>query len=216
MNDDINFDEILNKYRQDPYNYVEVITPHTGVVRYNVQEGSEVKGPSGTWHQVPGTLLYVITRERNPKPIHSQSNGVVSSIRDELEGRFVEAGEKIITIRHPLKKREIIEEILQNILYLFKAPEKAKYFFSLDIQSRIDKHGERGVFVEPGDEIITMSLMKRETAVYYSGDPGIIHSVYFQPGISVEQDKPLIGVCSPEKLPLIQEIINHVKAEWKE
>ena len=216
MNNDINFDEIIDKYRQDPYEYVEITTPHTGVIRYKVKEGSEVKGLSGTWRHLPGTLLYVVTRERNPKPIHSSTNGVISAIRDDLEGKFVEAGEKIMTIRHPLKKREIIENILQKILYLFRAPEKAKYFFSLDVQSRIEKHGERNVVIEPGDEIITMSLMKRETPVYYTGDPGIIHSVYFSHGVSVEQNEPLIGVCPPDKLPLIQEIIAHVKAEWKE
>ncbi|NIQ09754.1 MAG: hypothetical protein GWO08_06480, partial [Gammaproteobacteria bacterium] len=85
------------------------------------------------WHHHPGTLLYIINREKNPKPIYSLTNGVVASLRRELEGEFVEAGEKLMTIQHPLKKREIIEGILQNVLYLFKAPEKAKYFFSLDI-----------------------------------------------------------------------------------
>lgn len=215
MDNNIDFDEIINNYRQDPYEYVDLITPHTGVVRFKVKEGEEVQGISGTWNHIPGSLLYIVTRERNPKPIHSPTNGVVSTIRNDLDGKFVEAGEKILTIRHPLKKREVIEGILQRILSLFKAPEKAKYFFSLDVQSRVDKHGERSVVIEPGDEIITMSLMKRDTPVYYTGEPGIIHSVYFKPGISVNQGEPLIGVCSPDKLPLIQDIINHVKAEWK-
>jgi hypothetical protein len=59
-----------------------------------------------------------------------------------------------------------------------------------------------------------MSLMKRDTPIYYTGEPGIIHSVYFKPGVSVNQGEPLIGVCAKEKLPLIQKIITHVKAEW--
>jgi hypothetical protein len=211
---DINFEEIINKYRSDPYDYEEVLTPHTGRVTFKVGEGDTVDGPSGKWHHHPGTLLYILNRENNPKSMYSHTNGVVTSLREELEGHFVEAGEKLMTIKHPLKKREIIEGILQNVLYLFRAPEKAKYFFSLDIQARIEKQGEKAVYIQPGEEIITMSLMKRDTAIYYTGEPGIIHSVYFKPGVSVNQGDPLIGVCAKEKLPLIQKIITHVKAEW--
>jgi hypothetical protein len=214
MREEINFDEIISKYRSDPYDYVDILSPHTGKVKFKVSEGEEVQGPSGKWHHKPGSLLYVLNRENNPKPIHSHTNGLVSSLREDLEGHFVEAGEKLLTIKHPLKKREIIEGILQNVLYLFKAPEKAKYFFSLEIQSRIEKQGEKGVFIQPGDEIITMSLMKRDSPIFYDGEPGIIHSVYFKPGVSANQGEPLIGVCAQEKLPLIEKIITHVKAEW--
>jgi len=214
MHDDINFEEIINKYRSDPYDYQDIVTPHTGRVKFKVLEGQEVEGPSGKWNHHPGTLLYVLNRENNPKPMNSPTNGVVASLRDELEGDFVEAGEKLMTIKHPLKKREIIEGILQNVLYLFRAPEKAKYFFSLDVQARIEMQGEKAVFIKPGEEIITMSLMKRDTPIYYTGEEGIIHSVYFKPGVSVKQGEPLIGVCAREKLPLIQKIITHVKAEW--
>ena len=214
MHDEINFEEIINKYRSDPYDYQDIVTPHTGNVKFKVVEGQEVEGPSGKWNHHPGTLLYVLNRENNPKPMNSPTNGVVASLRDELEGDFVEAGEKLMTIKHPLKKREIIEGILQNVLYLFRAPEKAKYFFSLDVQARIEMQGEKAVFIKPGEEIITMSLMKRDTPIYYTGEEGIIHSVYFKPGVSVKQGEPLIGVCAREKLPLIQKIITHVKAEW--
>jgi hypothetical protein len=214
MYDDINFEEIINKYRSDPYDYEDVLTPHTGRVNFQVNEGNSVDGTSGKWHHHPGTLLYILNRENNPKPIYSHTNGVISSLREALEGHFVEAGEKLMTIKHPLKKREIIESILQNVLYLFRAPEKAKYFFSLEIQARIEKQGEKAVFIKPGEEIITMSLMKRDTPIYYDGEEGIIHSVYFKPGVSVNQGEPLIGVCARKKLHLIQKIITHVKAEW--
>ena len=30
MDQDINFDEVINKYRSDPYEYLDVVTPHTG------------------------------------------------------------------------------------------------------------------------------------------------------------------------------------------
>jgi len=138
----------------------------------------------------------------------------VSGIRSELEGQFVEAGEKLITIRHPLKKKEIIENILKEVLYLFRAPERAKYYFALDVQSRIEKKGVRAVTIEAGEEVLTMSLMKRDTPIYYTGEGGVIHSVYFTPGVSVNQGEPLLGICAPEKLPLIQKIITRVKADW--
>jgi len=215
MHDEIDYDAILSDYRSDPYDYLDVCSPHTGKVNFAVKKNSTVDGRGGKWHHIPGTLLYKITRERNPKGIHSHTNGLISFIRSELEGQFVEAGEKLLTIKHPLKKREIIEGILQKVLYLFRAPEKAKYFFSLDIQARLEKHGERGVSIETGEEIITMSLMKRDTPVYYDGKPGIIQSIYLRPGTTVEQGEPLIGVCATEQLPLIQKIITHVKAEWE-
>jgi hypothetical protein len=214
MSKEIDFDEILGKYRSDPYDYIDVCAVHTGRVQFKVVEGQEANAPAGEWLQIPGTALYEITRERNPKLIAAQTNGIVAEIRTELDGQFVEAGERLMTIKHPLKKKEIIEGILKEVLSLFSAPETAKYFFSLDVQSRIDKKGARAVTIEPGDEIITMSLMKRDTPVFYTGERGVIHSIYFKPGVSVRQGEPLIGICSPEKLPLIQKIITRVKADW--
>ena len=120
-----------------------------------------------------------------------------------------------MVIKHPLKKREIIDGILRKVLFQFRAPERAKYFFSLDLQARIEKYGQRGVSIKAGDEILTMSLMKRDIPVYYTGEPGIIHSVYFKPGVTMELDEPLIGICAQDKLPYIQKIITRVKAEWE-
>ena len=212
---EIHFDEIISRYRSDPYDYVDMCAIHTGKVRFLVEENSEVDGVSGEWKHLPGTPLYEINRERNPKIVTSQTNGTVSTIHHELDDNFVEAGEKLLTIRHPLKKKEIIESILQDVLYIFEAPERARYFFAMDIQSRIDQKGVRSVFIKPGDEIITMSLMKRDTPVYYTGEPGIIHSVYFKPGDSVDMGVPLIGVCAEDKLPVVQKVITRVKAEWE-
>ncbi len=211
---DIDFDDILSRYHADPYGYVDIHTIHTGQIRFNVSKDEDVEGTSGQWHHIPGTKLYVLHREGNDKITYSQTSGVVSSIRADLEGQFVEAGERVITIRYPLKKKEIIESLLHKVLEPFHAPERAKYFFSLDIQSRIEKFGQRSVTVNPGDEILTMSLMKRDTPIFYEGVPGIIHSVYFKPGVTVEQNEPLIGICSPDKLPIIKKIITRVKAEW--
>lgn len=215
MNQNIDFDAVLRKYRADPFEYVKLVTRHTGRVRFKVKEGDEVHGASGEWRHIPGSLLFMLSRERNNKPIHSFTNGVVSELRDDLEGNFVEADETVMTIKHPLTKREIIESILRKVLNNFNAPEKAKYFFPMEIQARIEKFGQRSISVRPGDEIFTMSLMKRDIPVRYTGEPGIIHSVYFKPGVSVEQGEPLIGICPPDTLPLIQKIITRVKAEWE-
>ncbi len=214
MSDRIDFDEILAKYKSDPYHYVDVFAPHTGRIKFQIQQGSEVDAPSGEWNHVPGTNLYEITRERNPKMVSALINGVVSFVRSESEGEFVEAGEKLLTIRHPLKKKEIIENILKEVLFLFPAPETAKYFFSMDIQSRLEKKGLKAVSISSGEEVFTMSLMKRDTPVHYHGDNGVIYSVYFKPGGTVEQGAPLIGVCPPDKLELIRKVITRVKAEW--
>lgn len=214
MSNEIDFDEILAKYRTDPYKYIDVCAPHTGVVNFRIDKGAAVEAPSGEWRHIQGTTLFEISRERNRKPVYSPMTGIVSELRGELAGCFVEAGELLMTIRHPLKKKDIIENILKDVLYLFLAPEKAKYFFALDIQSRIEKKGARSVTIKPGDEVFTMSLMKRDTPVYYAGEEGVIHSVYFEAGISVEQGAPLIGVCGSDKLPLIQKVITRVKAEW--
>lgn len=214
MSSEIHFDEILAKYRSDPYDYVDIVSPHTGVISFQAEKGTQVEAPSGEWQHIPGTVLFQVTRERNPKSVSAPINGVVSEIKAEFEGRFVEAGERLMTIRHPLKKKEIIENILKEVLFLFPAPETAKYFFALDIQARIEKKGARSVKIKPGDEVFTMSLMKRDTPVHYSGDEGVIHSIYFKPGVSLRQGEPLIGVCPTEKLPLIQKVITRVKAEW--
>ena len=215
MQDDIDFEDILSAYRSDPYDYKDIHTIHTGRIRFQVRKEENVDGPSGEWRHIPGSKLFILERERNPKPFHSPTNGVVSEIHTEMEGQFVEAGEKVMTIRHPLTKREIIDKILLQVLYPFKAPERAKYFFSLDIQAKIEKYGQRSVSIKPGDEILTMSLMKRDTPVYYEGDAGIIHSVYFQPGVSVQHGETLIGICPKDKIPLIEKIITRVKAEWE-
>jgi len=215
MHDDIDFDQIISQYRSDPYDYQEVRTPHTGVVKFKVRLDDDVDGVTGQWRHIPGTLLYALERERNVKPIYSEIKGSIAEINQDIEGKFVEAGEKILTIKYPLKKREIIDKILKNVLYVFKAPERAKFFFSMDIQARIDKFGQRSVSVKEGDEVLTMSLMKRDTPVYYEGEPGIIHSVYFKSGDSMDQGSPMIGICPEEKLPLIEKIITRVKAEWE-
>ena len=214
MQEDIDFDEIIRKYKEDPYHYVDIVTAHTGRIQFKAGEETPVEGFTGEWRHIPGTVLFELERERNVKQVQSTIKGLVSNVRTDLDNQFVEAGEKVMTIRHPLKKREIIDSILKKVLTMFCAPERAKYFFSLDVQAKIDQFGQRSVSVKPGDEFLTMSLMKRDTQVCYEGEPGIVHSVYFSPGDSIDRGEPMVGICPQEMLPLIQRIINRVKAEW--
>ena len=92
MSQEIDFDEILAKYRSDPYNYVDITAPHTGVVNFLVEKGNSVDAPSGEWSHIPGTPLFQITRERNEKTLNAPINGIVSEICIEFQGQFVEAG----------------------------------------------------------------------------------------------------------------------------
>lgn len=214
MKNEIDLDPLVTKYKSDPFDYVDVFAIHTGKVSLKVVEGQEVHAVSGEWQHIPGTELYEITRERNVKIITARTNGIVSSVNTRVDGQFVEAGERLLTIKHPRKKREIIEELLKDVLSIFMAPETAKYYFALDVQSRIEQVGVRAVTVEPGDEILTMSVMKRDSPLFYSGEGGIIHSLYFTPGVTVERGDPLVGICPPEKLARIDKIITRVRADW--
>lgn len=214
MPDEIDFAELIMQYKSDPYVFVDVCAVHSGRVSYKVVVGETVSAPGGKWQQVPGSHLYEITRERNPKIISSRTNGTVVNIYSEFDGRFVEAGEKLMTIKHPLTRQEIIDNILKKVLSIFPAPETARYFFTLDIQSRIKKKGARMASIESGEEILTMSLMKRDSSLYYNGESGVIYSIYFKPSISVQQGDPLIGVCTAEKLLMVNKIISRVQSEW--
>ena len=62
---DIHFDEIISRYRSDPFDYVDMYAVHAGRVKFLVEEGTEVEGPTGEWKHIPGSSLYEITREKN-------------------------------------------------------------------------------------------------------------------------------------------------------
>ena len=88
MSQEIDFDEILAKYRSDPYNYIDITAPHTGVVNFLVEKGAGVDAPSGEWSHIPGTALFQIIRERNEKAITAPINGIVSEIRIEFQDQI--------------------------------------------------------------------------------------------------------------------------------
>ena len=77
----------------------------------------------------PGPLLVTIERERNKKPIYAPMKGEVAALYEERAGQFVEAGTPLLRLRHYLSKEEVVAMILKKALHLFRAPERAKYYF---------------------------------------------------------------------------------------
>ncbi|HEC99933.1 MAG TPA: hypothetical protein ENN18_06090 [Proteobacteria bacterium] len=211
---EIDLDQLLIHYREDPYEDFLVETPNTGWVRFMADDGMKVAGPKGTWQHIPGTLLYVLERERNRIPIHAHINGTISDLQVNLNGKFVEANTYLMSIRHPMTKDEVINKILKQVLITFNAPERAKYFFPPEITYKLEKKKHGTVLVRPGEEILIMSLMKRDTPLIYNGEPGIIHTVYFQPNVTVNQGEPLLGICPPGKLNYIRKIVQKIQNEW--
>lgn len=208
---------LLEEMKASPYKVVEVRAPHTGAVEFEVAgPGEKVRGVSGTWRERPGTRLATLTRERNKKPVHAPLDGEIEQVFIEHDGGFVEEGTPLCTIRHYLTRDEVIEAILKQTLYLFHAPEQAKYYFVPEADVKVKNAGPQTVRVTEGMELFIVSRMKRETPLAYSGPDGIIYSVYFQHNESVEAGAPLIGVCPADQLALIQDVVNRVRSEWGE
>ena len=213
----INIKELLDEVKASPYREIVIAAPHTGVVEFaGLKKGDMVHGKGGDFLEKPGTLVAHLTREKNKKPITAPEKGEVESIRSELEGTFVEAGEPLLTIKHYLTRTEVIEMILQEALYLFRAPERAKYYFVPEVDQKLKVSGKRSVKVQEGMEMLIVSRMKRETPLSYSGPEGIIYSVYFSRGDNVDEGEPLIGVCPEDQLDAIQDVVARIQSEWEE
>ncbi len=213
----INVRELLEEIKASPYKMIEIVAPHTGHIEFVVNEpGGDVVGPSGTWNEKPGTLLAKIERERNVKPICAPEKGEVERIESQWAGTFVEAGTPLLTIRHFLTRKEVIDIILKKTLHLFKAPEKAKYYFVPEIDKKMRSSGKMSVAVHDGMELFIMSRMKRETGLPYTGPEGQIYAVYFKHNQNVDSGDPLIGVCPGDQLTMIQEVVARVRSEWDE
>ncbi|WP_456432540.1 hypothetical protein [Thermosulfuriphilus sp.] len=209
---DLEINRILERYRARPYQIFRVESPHTGrVVRLLVEEGQQVFGPSGRWGERPGSPLYELERERNLKLQRAEVEGTIVELRQELEGRFVEANEYILSIKHPLSRDEIIDLVLKEVLFVITAPERARYYFTSEIAQALEKGR---VSVSPGDEILIMSFMKRETPIIYQGEPGVIFKTYFRVNQIVEQGEPLLGIAPEDQLPYIEKIISRIRSEW--
>jgi len=209
--------KLLEQLKASPYEEIDITAPHTGQVSFaEIQPGDAVYGPKGTWKERPGTQLATLERERNPKAVCAPQQGVISDVRLELDGCFVEAGTRLVTIKHALTREEVLSRLLRQALHLFNAPERAKYYFSPDMDKKIRAGGARSVTVQEGMEVFIMSRMKRETSLAYSGPGGLIYEIYFKHTDNVDAGQPLIGVCPPDQLDAIEEVVMRVQAEWKE
>ncbi len=213
----IDVQTLLEELKSSPYKIVEITAPHTGVADFVVTEkDTKVHGPSGTWREKPGSVLVNLTREQAKLPIRAPLNGVIEELNIKANGQFVEAGTPLVTIRHFLTKEEALEAILKKALYLFPAPENAKYYFFPEIDAKIKASGIESVHVHEGKELFIVSRMKREAPLPYTGPQGIIYAVYFQHNTSVEAGSPLIGICPEDQLNLIQDVVTRVQNDWKE
>ncbi|MBU1001138.1 MAG: biotin attachment protein [Proteobacteria bacterium] len=213
----IDVKSLLDEMKASPFKMVEVVAPHTGVVKYVTTElGTCVFGPQGTWREKPGTLLAHLERERNKKPVHAPLKGEIEQVFKELDGTFVEAGTVLATIRHYLTKDEVIGAILKKTLYLFHAPEQAKYYFFPEVDTKIKAAGPQSVKVHDGMELFIVSRMKREAPLVYTGPTGMIYAVYLTHNESIEAGAPLIGVCPVDQLALIQDVVSRVQSEWED
>ncbi|WP_461209898.1 biotin attachment protein [Desulfocurvus sp. DL9XJH121] len=208
---------LLDEMKASPYKVVEVRAPHTGVVEFQASEpGTAVHGVSGNWRERPGTLLATLERERNKKPVYAPLDGEIEEVRGEFDGAFVEEGTLLCSIRHYLTREEVIAAILKKTLYLFHAPEQAKYYFVPEVDVKVKTAGPQTVRVADGMELFIVSRMKRETPLAYTGPEGMIYALYFKHNESVEAGAPLIGVCPEDQLSQIQDVVSRVQSEWEE
>ncbi|GFH62673.1 MAG: biotin-carboxy-carrier-protein [Candidatus Desulfovibrio kirbyi] len=213
----INISQLLDEIKSSPYNEIVISTPHTGKITFaDIKEGDCVLGPQGIWKHQPGTQLATLERERNFKPIFAPDKGEISLVHKKLEGLFAEAGTELVVLRHMLTRDEVQRMILQKALHLFRAPERAKYYFTPEADKKIRASETRTMTVRNGMELFIMSRMKREVPLHYSGPEGVIYEIYFKYNANLEIGAPLIGVCSPAHLPVIQDMIARVQTEWFE
>ncbi len=213
----LDISKLLEEIKQTPFDKVEIVSPWCGRVSFaDIKEEDPVAGPSGNWLEVPGTLLANVEREHNPKPVRAPEKGRIEIIHNELEGQFIEAGTPLLTLKHFLTKQEVIQIILKQALHLFNAPERAKYYFVPEVDVKIRAAGHRSVRIANGMDLFIMSRMKREAILPYSGPEGLIYSVYFSHNENVGAGEPLIGVCPEELMPIVEDVVARVQAEWEE
>lgn len=207
----------LDEIRQTPYEELVVRAPHTGRVRFFIKEtGVQVKGAEGPWQENQGTRLVAIERERNLRLVHAPETGEIVGFFKLKDGDFVQAGDPLLTIRHFLTRKEVIDRILQQALFLCRTPEKGRFYFTPDIDIKIKTRDCTSIHVCSGMEMFILSRMKRETLLPYIGPEGIIYATYFNSGDDLELNAPLIGICPHDQLEHIEEVIGRVRNEWNE
>lgn len=207
---------LLEEIKASPYVESSIKVPHCGVVSFNedLKPGAPLVGPQGLYKEKPGTLLASLERERAPKNINALEKGELVSVNSALAGQFVEAGTEIMRVRHFLSRKEVLDIILKEALHLFRAPEKAKYYFVPAVDVKVKNTGPKSVSVHDGMDLFIISRMKRETPLRYSGPDGVIYAVYFSVNQNPDVGEPLIGICPPSQVSQIEEVAMRVQTEW--
>lgn len=213
----IDISALLDEIKASPYRDIIIRAPHTGIINFaDIKPGQTAVGPCGQWKEKPGTRIAVLERERNPKPIYAPEKGEIASIQNDLEGKFVEAGQPLAVLRHMLTRKEVETILLKKALFLYRAPERAKYYFAPEVDKKIRAADAHSVTVREGMDILIMSRMKREAPLAYSGPTGVIYAIYFKYNENMDAGDPLIGVCPKDQVDSIQDVIMRVQTEWKE
>lgn len=208
--------KLLEEIQASPYAEIVITAPHSGTVTFaGLKAGSRVSGPRGEWKEKEGTLLATLERERNPRPIYAAEKGEVTLVHEELSGTFVQAGAELMRLRHYLSRDEVLAVILKKSLHLFLAPERAKYYFVPAIGVKVSVAGPKAISVHDGMDLFIMSRMKRESPLAYSGPEGVIYQVYFSHNDNVDAGQPLIGVCPPDMVSAIEDVVMRVQTEWR-
>ncbi|MDR2826324.1 MAG: biotin attachment protein [Deltaproteobacteria bacterium] len=209
---------LLEELKASPYVESSITVPHCGVLQFNndLKPGTKLTGPHGQWKELAGTLLASVDREHCIKNINAREKGELVMVNSELAGKFVEAGTQIMLVRHFMSREEVLQILLRHSLFLFNAPEKAKYYFVPHIDVKVKNTGAQSVSVHDGMELFIISRMKRETILRYTGPDGVIYAVYFDSKQNVASGQPLIGVCPPAQVSQIEEVFMRVQTEWPE
>ena len=209
---------LLDEIKASPYQESSILAPHSGVLSLSpdLAPGSRVQGPHGPLKEKPGTLLACLEREHNRKEIRAPENCEIVSCNLEASGTFVEAGTVLARARHKLSREEVLQILLKKALFLFLAPEKARYYFIPQVDLKVKNSPPKSVSVYNGMDLFIISRMKRESSLSYSGPDGVIYAVYFSFNSNMEAGSPLIGVCPPDMVRQIEEVSLRVQTEWQE
>ncbi len=208
-------EDIIAEYKRNPYQVFTISTPHTGIVSLKVTKGQKVQGTTGKWLERKGTLLYTLVRQGNEKRFYAPIDGEITDLDESLDGQFVEAKTPLMSIKHKLSKEEAINKVLEKFLEIYNAPETAKYYLAPELYQKIEQKGLKKALINPGEELLIMSRMKRDVVLNYEGRPGIIYVIYFKPNTTVNQGDPLLGICPPEQLEFISHLVKRIYLEWE-
>lgn len=208
---------LLEEIKASPFEEQEIVAPHTGVVTFgSLKLGDKViartaHGRNGPERSSPPSRANA-TQSRSTRSRRAKSAPSIAN----WKGHTCRRAPRSPPIRHFLSKDEVLRILLKQALNLFVAPERAKYYFVPQIDTKIKVSGCRSVSVYEGMELFIVSRMKREMPLYYTGPDGLIYTVYFEHNENVDAGSPLIGVCPPDQLQQIEEVVLKVQTEWQE